>query len=586
MNPASRIQEIGIGLLDSSKPDTSRWGPREVEQAIAFYGQNKISFLELLQKDGGRRFQGRGLFEEALHQAAAAERRKYQDWRDSFIKIKQEWDGLGIAYIFLKSSGRFPHLSDNLDVMVRSSDFRRAAESLRSLGYTDLRNIQEPHKRFYRRLGSDGEWAPIHLHERVCWGFPFEDNAHLWNHALTSADDEIVRYPCPEDIVLVHTAHSFLEDHEIKLSEFLTLRACLQDRMLDWPYVIRTARDMNWLHALWAGFVMIEGLHLRLFEYPLFPAEISDEAKSYVSRRRWIRTVLDRSLSSRPLLMPFRIPHLWTRVHSSWRVLQDRSLGNRRQRSALVFSHLLDGFIHRKLRLSTHPRMFIALCGLDGSGKTRHGQALQQAFRTCGIKARLVWSRAGSLPLTRVLLRVLRAAKLDYQKKSPVDRKTAQAGRFSQKKWALALWSAVNGLDIALFNLVKVTIPLAIGRVVIADRFLYDSFVDLESLRATPNFRRPLYRLLKRLTPAPDFLFFLDIQPDGILERGVAEDKQSLQKKSLLYQETVKQAGAVVINTHRPFHQVEGEIIRNSLAAFYQKYPEKYDGYRLVSLRY
>lgn len=586
MNPLGRIQEIGVGLLAGSEPDTSQWGPREVELAVAFFVRNKISLLELIQEDGGRRFQRGGLFGEALHQAAAAEGRKYQDWRESFIRIKQEWDALGIDYVFFKSSGRFPHLSDNLDVLVRTSEFARADESLRRLGYLDMRRVQEAHKRFYRKLGSEERWAPIHLHERVCWGFPFEDIEHLWDHALTSSEDDIVRYPCPEDVVLVHTAHSFLEDHEIKLSDLLTVRKCLQDRALDWAYVIRTAGDMNWSHALWAGFVMIENLYLRLFGDPLFPPEIIGEAKSYVSRRPWIGTVLERRFSSESLPMPFQIPHLWTRFHSALRVLQDRSLGNRWQRSWLVFTHLLDGFIHRTLKIRTHPRMFIVLCGLDGSGKTTHSQALQQAFRICGVNARVVWGRAGSLPLTRFILRILRAVNIDYQKKKPGRQRGKRAGHFAQKNWSMAMWSVVNGLDMGLFNFFRVTIPLAFGRAVIADRFIYDSVIDLESLRGSPNLRRPLYRFLKRLAPAPDVLFFLDIQPGHILERGVVEDRECLEKKHQLYQEIVKQAGAVVIDTHRPFHLAEDEVIRKSVEAFFRKYPEKYDGYKLVSFRY
>jgi thymidylate kinase len=583
MTPPQNVQEVCLNLLRGALSRSYPLSPAEAGRTVAFCRRNKISLLDLSRQDWGR-YLDLDPAREVVDKAVAAESSKYRGWRDSFVRIRAEWNRSGIESLFHKSSGRFPYMSDNLDVLVRETDFSRAEEILIGLGYAELRNVQEAHKKLFRKFEGETEWAPIHLHERVCWGIPFEDNEHLWAHSRVSAEDESVRYPCPEDVILVQIAHSFLEDHLIRMTDVWTVKKSLRSG-IDWPYVIRTAEAMHWAHALWTGLLIYENLHRRLFEEPLFPAAISERAEAFADGKRWIRTVLRRMFSSAPVRMPFPVPHLWTRYHTSLRVFTDGSFGSRWERSALVFWYLLDGLIHQKAGFNPHPRMYIAFCGVDGSGKTRHSEALQKAFRASGIKARTVWRRAGSLPLAHGLLRIMRKVRLT---RTPEDhrRLDAEAGQRRESRMKMSLWILVNGIDLVLFTFFRITLPLIFGGVVIADRFIVDFLVDLEATRGRSDFKRPFYGLLRRLVPSPDLVFYLDAHPDVIQRRGCDENPVDLQESYALYQKVLPQSDFIVIDNAKPFEQAGGEVIHRSLTTFFKKYPDKYDRYRLVSLWY
>jgi thymidylate kinase len=583
MTPSRDIQEVCLNVLRGTLSRSSPLSPAEAGQAVEFCRRNKISMLDLSRRDWGR-YLASDPARRVVDKAAAAESSKYQGWRDSFVRIQAEWRRCGIESLFHKSSGQFPAMSDNLDVLVRETDFSRAEEVLVQLGYAELRNVQEAHKKLFRKFEGEAEWAPIHLHERVCWGVPFEDNEHLWAHSRVSAEDGHVRFPCPEDVIIVQIAHSFLEDHLIRIAEVWTLKKCLQDG-IDWPYIIRTAEAMHWAHALWTGILIYESLHLRLFGEPLFPATILERAEAFAGGKRWIRSALRRMFSSGPVIMPFAVPHLWTRYHTSLRVITDRSFGSPWKRGSLVIWYLVDGLIHQKLGFNPHPRMFIAFCGADGSGKTRHSEALRQAFRTSGIKARTVWSRAGSLPLTQRLLRIMRKAGFSRPPRDQRRRDVKDRQRL-ESSLKMSLWMLINGLDLVFFTFFTITLPLIFGGVVIADRFLVDFLVDLESTRGASDFKRPFYRLLKLLLPSPDLVFYLNVHPDAIQQRRCDENPADLQKSYALYQNVLPESGVIVIDNSEPFEQAGGQVIHRSLTAFFRKYPDKYDRYRLVSLWY
>ena len=275
------IQEACLSVLRGTPSASYPLSPAQAEQIVEFCHRNKISLLEL-SRHGWGGYLDDDQAKRVVEKAAAAESFKHDVWRDSFLKIEAEWRRFGVDSLFHKSSGRFPSMSDNLDILVREADFSRAEKILVELGYVELRNVQEAHKKLFRKFDGESEWAPVHLHERVCWGVPFEDNGHLWDHSRVSAEDEHVRFPSAEDVILIQIAHSFLEDHSIRLMELWTLKRCLQNE-LDWPYIIRTAEAMHWAHSLWTGLLIYENLHRRLLGGPLFPPTIGERAEAFAA---------------------------------------------------------------------------------------------------------------------------------------------------------------------------------------------------------------------------------------------------------------------------------------------------------------
>lgn len=553
-------------------------------QAIDYLKKNKVSFLDLsnLKHDGSESvfFSLTG-----FNESYSKELEKLNSWHNGFKKIKKEWDELGIDYIFHKSAGKFTHMSDNLDVLVRTKDFDRAGKILENLGYVNLRNVQEAHKRFYRKFADEDQAPPIHLHERVCWGVPYEDNEHLWKEYIVSEMDELVHYPCPEDVILINIAHCFLEDHLIKIHDLSIINDCLENKDVNWQYITKTANEMHWLHALYTGLLIFDHLYSKLYNSSPIPSEIIEEARMYVEKEGWISRVLENKIFKKTPKMPFKIPHLWTRRHSSLRILHDPIFGKKMGRYFLVFSYLLDGFIHLKLKIKSHPNFFVAFSGLDGSGKTVFSKSLKKDFKTGGIKSKYVWSRAGSLPITRILLKFFRIFKKQRQS-GHSHFNTKREKKPEINSITLFFWRLLNSIDLLIFVFLRIRIPLWFGKVVIADRYIYDAMIDIESLGKKQNFNRHIYRVLKLLSPTPAVMFFLNLSPEIILTRGCDEDEADLAKNFKVYNRLLSKTEAIEIENSLPLNEIRRKVAHIALTKFFDKYPDKFNGYRLVSFRY
>jgi thymidylate kinase len=549
---------------------------------IRFLKKNKISFLPVkkLADPEYQDFISSRSFQVEFEQ----ERERILEWKRDFASIIEEWNEEKIDYILIKSTGLFPHLSDNLDILVRQREFGKASALLVNRGFVDLRNIQEPHKRFFRKFDGGSSSLAVHLHERVCWGVPFDNNPHLWDNYVVSDQDATIHYPCPEDCILINVAHCFLEDHLIKIHDLLTMRACLAEAV-DWDYVLRAADEMYWSHALYTGIVMIDHFYTKVFSRSLFPKEVHGPARHYVHNRRWIARTLERRILVPNPTFPFRIPHLWTRIHSSLRVLRDPIFGPPAKRYKSTLFNKLDGLIHLKLGIRNHPRMLVAICGPDGSGKTRHSLALREAFKTCEIVPSYVWSRAGSLPVTNLILKIVRlvCSGRPGTAKKPLE---PEMRGLPKNPLFLKLWRWLNVLDLVLFGFIKITIPRLWGKVIISDRYIYDSIIDLETTSGTCNFGRVSYGVLRVLTPKPDLVFFLDATPEALTARGIEGPFSAQKQRYFAYQNLTRPNSAHLIDSTGRFNEVSGRISNLTLTRYFAKYPHKYRGYDLVSLRY
>ncbi len=552
-------------------------------RVVKFLQKNKISLIDVANNTSHEFFND-FLKSSDFRDAYKDEEVRCNNWEKGFQKIKDEWDNQCIDYIFHKSTGQFPYMSDNLDVLVKNSDFKKAGSILLEIGYVNLRNIQEAHKGFYRKFAGDEVMVPIHLHERVCWGVPFEDNEHLWNNYRISRDVPIVHYPDCEDCILINIAHSFLEDHEIKIFDLLAIRNSLQNRHVDWEYIIRTAKEMKWEHSLYTALIMFDHIYKGLFDKALIPEEIYAESRRYVKSRKWINDKLEKILT-KEISMPFVIPHLWTRIHTALRELDDPSFGTKVQRYWQVFGGLFDRLIHLKLGIKNHPPMFITFSGLDGSGKTRHIETLRTNFLTCDINTMYLWNRAGSFPFIGLILKIRRLIRSIFGVAASVSTK-GKKGPLTNNSLAIMLWRWFNVFEMIIFYFFKVRVPVLFGKVVIADRYVYDSMVDMEYTAKSDDFCRVIYSILKYLTPKPDLSFFLDVDTGSIIKRGGDEVKEELVTKGRYYKKIITEMEAVCVDNNSEFRKASEKISRIALRAFFSRYPEKFKGYKVISFRY
>ncbi|MBN2460423.1 MAG: nucleotidyltransferase family protein [Candidatus Cloacimonetes bacterium] len=552
---------------------------KEIPALLTYLKTNKISFIDLYKRQNMA--DSALLKEKSFLHCLEHEREKLRQWYDEFVPLREAWESAGIEYIFHKSLGEFPHLSDNLDVLVQTGSFRKAGEILLRNGYINLRNIQEPHKEFYRKFEGDHALVPIHLHERVCWIVPYEDKDHIWQNFRISGKDPLIRFPSGEDSLLVLTAHFFLEDHLIRMKDILELRYLTKNNSLNWDKVMEMAEKSSWMISLATALVITDTIHERIFRERLIPAHVKQKCKQVIEKHPWIIKVLHGGLLHKKIILPLNLPHFWVRRHSSLRILHDHHLGNTWQRWQIVLSNSLDGIIHNKMKIRSQPPFFLAVSGVDGSGKTIHLQTLQNIMTNCGLKSTLLWSRAGSFPMVNFILRMKK--RKDNRGK---DKEQDQAGVNYSSGFLLSLFRWGNILEGILYYFFKITLLLWKGRLVMSDRFVADAIVDLEFLGKKSNLNRKLYRFFSFLTPCPDQRIIITTAIDNILQRKPEERADELKSRMILYDRLKEIDTFVVVDNNRDFATVNKELTEMVLQKYYARYPEKYRNYRVISFRY
>ena len=546
---------------------------------IRYLQKNRISLLDLNYSNKNKWFFSSNEFKNNL----LKEKFTAKLWRDSSIDLLKEWEKNGIEYVFHKSIGDFPVASENLDVLVKKEKFKKAGEILKTFDYINARNIQEPHKEFYRKFEAEKIILPIHLHERVCWSVPFDDIDHIWNNYKISKDDPVVHYPAVEDSILVICAHHFLEDHTISLFDLLTLKKLLNKNDIDWFYIENTVKKLKWDHSFYTILIIFEYYFSNLFNEVLLPQDLVNTSQQYVSNKKWIRTKLEKEILIENRIFPFKISHLWTRIHTSLRELRDPAFGNKFSRFYQVFAGLVDRFIHLKLKFHNHPGFIVAVSGLDGSGKTKYLSMLKGHFKESEIISTIKWHRTGSLPLTQFVLKVVRGKR---DKRISNQENSEKMKVLPKNSTTVIIWEWLNFIDLLIFYFIKIQLPQKMGKVILCDRYILDDIVDFESCRKINNNNRFLYKIIMRFFPKPDLYFFVNIPIEIIKNRAKEKIIENIEKNYVVYQELTKQIGIEIIDNSQPFDIASQKFTNKSLSMFFSKFPDKYKGYKVISFRY
>lgn len=170
--------------------------------------------------------------------------------------------------------------------------------------------------------------------------------------------------------------------------------------------------------------------------------------------------------------------------------------------------------------------LLICFIGVDGSGKTTQVNLLARWLESQNIQAKVIWSRGKMLAVRRILLFMGRKALGTSESKIASDQKSYQEYQtrksiFLNNPLVRTFWSfLVYGEHLYQINR-DIRGKLRQGCVVICDRYLWDSTIDLAIL----NHKNPqwlsgrLNRLAWKLVPHPAVAFFIDIPPETAMQR-------------------------------------------------------------------
>jgi thymidylate kinase len=204
----------------------------------------------------------------------------------------------------------------------------------------------------------------------------------------------------------------------------------------------------------------------------------------------------------------------------------------------------------------------VALSGLDGSGKSSQAESLRDTLLTLGYDAVVVWNRLAvnpsldivAVPIKR-LLRLLPAKEPAPRSSPPPDDEEWDRGTELRRRSVVVteLWACVVALWNAISHRRSMQAHLLRGRIVICDRFVLDSAVNLRFQYGMERSFRFQKWLVRAISPSPTAAFNLRISARVAHERKpVKFDLDELEIFERLYDEERSVADVEQLNGELP----------------------------------
>ena len=228
--------------------------------------------------------------------------------------------------------------------------------------------------------------------------------------------------------------------------------------------------------------------------------------------------------------------------------------------------------------LARSPRgAVVALSGIDGAGKSTQAERLAAGLEQVGYQTVIEWARITTEPSLKAialpikLLLSLRArlsrrsgdtgARVETQKSDPRSRELRERSRLVGSVWA-GIVAVVNARTLRRSTRKHVRA----GLIVVRDRYVLDSLVQLEWNYAHGRDLGWQARLLQMIVPPPLASFLLDVPPERALARKPDDyDLDELRLHRETYLRHAKPHGAVVLDGARPTEEICGDVLRTTV---------------------
>ena len=202
----------------------------------------------------------------------------------------------------------------------------------------------------------------------------------------------------------------------------------------------------------------------------------------------------------------------------------------------------------------------VALCGIDGTGKSTQAANLVAWARESGLRADVLWCRWDPLlarPAIRLLNRYSRGG-AGEQTDSDHDRRRGLKRRVLSIAPLRAAWRSLMVLDYGIRTSVRVRRARRRLDLLVLDRYWHDVIVDLS---AGGEMAKPP-RLLTLLLPRPDLVLVLELpEEEAIVRQPDALDLTHLRQRRRLYGVVANQPDAALVDASGSEADV-GEAVR------------------------
>jgi len=213
--------------------------------------------------------------------------------------------------------------------------------------------------------------------------------------------------------------------------------------------------------------------------------------------------------------------------------------------------------------------LLIAFSGIDSSGKSTQIENIVDFYVNTGKKVKIIWSRGGYTPIFHGFKSIIRKI---IPNSLPAPGESKQRDKTLNKKWVRLLW-----LEIALFDMIILyccyfRLLKVFGYTVIADRYLWDTYIDYKLKLPKENFdRNILWKILVYLSPRPDLSLLLTVPVQESLRRSIlkkepfSENLNQRKKRLDLYKDLIEKGKwHYIIDGMKPIDEVWSNI-RNKL---------------------
>lgn len=220
----------------------------------------------------------------------------------------------------------------------------------------------------------------------------------------------------------------------------------------------------------------------------------------------------------------------------------------------------------------------IAFSGLDGVGKSTQARALRTSLAALGYECDLVWTPIGQTQSLRRFAGAVKRA-LSHLPVGPLARVPGEAAESHilsrtepgtpafgpSRQLASHVWSTVTTIanGIAFRRAARGTRTR--GRIVIFDRYVLDTVVEL-SFRYAPEGRLRFQEAVVRiLSPTPDLAYLLDAPPELAHKRKPDWSFDQTRLRAELYRRERAALGVLRLDGVRPVDELSQEITRDVL---------------------